>query len=467
MVDRASSSRTPQGDRFPNRSRQDSSHRSARDQHVTTWNQQLDRYGRQTDQQASTSRGLDDDTYDKWQKHFAVLLDDYRFCLDSILKESKEIQDKVIEDYRQKFQRANESEQEEYVKDLRGLIRSFQPDKFEDNEQITIDKELGYFFKSQFEELRDVREAALTFLAERIEKKIENGIEVKIEEKSDKLAEIRKWTQALDDYFTNHEQRVTSLVYDSVSRDMKFIYEHDLDKIRNAKNAENEYIYKNNDEKIYFIVKEINQSLYSAQDRKVLMQQNRIEAEREWANTANMIQELYDEMFHSSYNSDDEERRNHSSYDSNDEGRRSTIISSDNEESRSTSSRLLEQSEMERAIQQSLEQSEMERAIQQSLEQSNPRINSHRDLEGTATGSDRGSLIRAQIEQIFERIRQIVRLYSLEHDQRPQIQEMQGLKKRYEVIDVSHIVSPQIIDLGDVLRQQVQRMWRRMLRSGA
>ena len=432
MVDRASSSRAPQGDRLPNRSHQDSHHRSARDQHVTTWGQRLGRHNRQTDQQASTSSGWDNDTRDEWQKRFQVLLDDYRFCLNDILKESKVIQDSIIEEYKQEFGRANESKRKEYVKNLSSLVRDLQTEKFQDNEQIAIDEELGYFLKSKDEELKNIRKEALVFLKE----KIENGIERKIRNKSDKRAEISKWTHALDEYcLFNHSQRVREAVYRSVADDMKLIYEHNLEEIENAKKSD---LYKNDNEEIYLIIKKINLSLYSILDREALMGRERIEAAREWQNLANRAQE-----------SDNE--RNHSLSDSDHEGRRSTIISSDDEEIRNVS----------------FEQLQMEQAIQQSLEQSNPRVNSHRDLGGPATVGGGGSLIRTQFWQVFERIHQIVWLYCLEHDHRPQIQEQRRLEQRNEVIDVSHMASPQIIDLGEVLRQQLQRMWRRMLRSDA
>ena len=354
MVDRASSSRSPQGDRLSNRSHQDSRHQSARDRHPTTWGQQLDKPSRPTDQQASTSSGLDNDTSDKWQKHFQVLLDDYRFCLNDVLKESEEIQDKVIEEYKQEFERANESKREEYVKNLRSLVISLQPDKFQDNEQIAIHEKLGYFLKSKYELLTDVREAALEFLTE----KILNGIE----EESDRLAEFRKWTHALDDYCTNHEQRVTNLAYRSVVDDIKLLYENNLSEIIRA---QEDSIYQDGNQKIYDAIVAIHEILYPSTDNNALM-----------------------------------DRRN-------------------------------------------------------------------RRSRGTATVSGGGSLIRAQFWQIFERIHQIVRLYRLEHGHRPQSQERQRPEQRYEVIDVSHTASPQIIDLGEVLRQQLQRMWRRMLRSDA
>ena len=253
--------------------------------------------------------------------------------------------------------------------------------------------------------------------------------------------------------FLIRNQRVIDTAYKSVADDMKLIYEFDLEEI---KNAEEKDFYKDDNEEIYRTIEKINLSLYSAQDREALRQQEIIEAEREWQNLANRGQE-----------SDDE--RSHSSSNSHHEGMRNTIISSDDEEIRNTSfeqsqmehetEQSLEQSQIESAIQQSLEQLQMEQVIQQSLEQSNP--NSQRNLEGTAT------LIRARLQQIFERFRQIVQSYYLEHDHRPQSHEQQRLEQRYEVIDVSHMASPQIINLDEVLRQQLQRMWRRMLRSDA
>ena len=538
MTDRPSSSRAFQGDRSSNRLRQDSHGPRTRDRNVIEWI--LGRHNRPTDQQASTSRGLDNDTSDKWQKRFQVLLDDYRMCLNDIAKYDKETQDKTIEKWRQEFQQANESKQEEQVKELRDLVRNIQPDKFQDDEQIAIDEELGYFLKSPFEELRDVREAALKFLAERIEKKIENGIEVKIEKESDKLEEIRKWTQAIDDYCTNHKQRVIDSAYCSVVDDIALLYKHDLDKIENAKRED---IYKNDNEGVYFIIKEINLSLYSTQDRETLNWNERREAEREWQNLANWGQDLDDE-------------RSYPSSDSNHEGRRNTIIRSDDEEIRNVSleqsqldqatqqslelsqleqaiqqalelsqtehatqqalelsqldqatqqalelsqleqatqqalelsqleqatQQALELSQLEHAIQQALEQSQLDQATQQAPEQFNPRVNPHRDLEGPAPVSGGGSLIRTQLWQIFERIHRIVQPYHLEHDHRPQSQALQGLEQRYEVIDVSHMASPQILNLDEVLRQQLQStrqqlqsmrqqlqsMWRRMLRSDA
>ena len=109
MTDRPSSSRSPQGDRSSNRFRQDLHGQRNRTRNVIEWI--LGRHNRQTDRQASTSRSLDNDTSDKWQKRFQVSLDDYRFCLNDILKYNKETQDKIIEEYSQKFQRANESKQ--------------------------------------------------------------------------------------------------------------------------------------------------------------------------------------------------------------------------------------------------------------------------------------------------------------------------------------------------------------------
>ena len=386
--------------------------------------------------------------------------------------------------------RANKEEQ---VKELRDLVRSFQPEKFEnedhiaDEDHIAIDEELGYFLKSQFEELRDVREAALKFLAERIEKKVENGIEVKIKKKSDKLEEIRKWTQAIDDYCTNHKQRVTDNAYHSVVNDIALLYEHDLYKVKNAKRED---IYKNDNERIYFIIEEINLSLYSSQDRGALRQheerrntiissydeRNYPSSDSDHEGRRNTIISSDDERNYPSSDSDHEGRRNtiissddernYPSSDSDHEGRRNTIISSDDEEIRNMSFELsqmdqaiqqsLELSQMDQAIQQSLELSQMDQAIQQAPEQFNPRVNPHRNLEGTAT------LIRARLRQIFERFRQIVQSYYLEHDHRPQSHEQQTLEQRYELIDVSHMASPQIINLDEVLRQQLQRMWGQM-----
>ena len=160
----------------------------------------LGRHNRLADRQASTSRGLDNDTSDKWQENFQVLLDDYRFCLNDILKESKEIQDEIIEEYKQEFEQVNGSERKEYIKNLKSFVRGLQPDKFQDNEQIAIDEELGYFLKRKHEKLKDVRKEAIKFLAKKIEKKIENGIEKKIKKKSDRRVEFSKWAHALDEY---------------------------------------------------------------------------------------------------------------------------------------------------------------------------------------------------------------------------------------------------------------------------
>ncbi len=493
MTDRPSSSRSPQGDRSSNRFRQDLHGPRNRARNVIEWS--LGRYNRQADQQASSSSSLDNDTRDKWQKNFQVLLDDYRFCLNDILKESKEMQDKIIEEYKQEFGRANGSKRKEYIKNLKSLVRGLQPDKFQDNEQIAIDEELGYFLKSKYEELKDVRKEAIKFLAKKIEKKIENGIEKKIKKESDKRVEISKWAHALDEYcLFNHNQRVRDTVYMSVADDMKLICEFDLEKI---KNAEKKDLYKNDNKEIYRAIKKINQSLYSAQDREALRQQEIIEAEQELRDLE-QESDNDDERSHSSSDLDHEgshntrissdDERSHSSSDSDHEGSHNTRISSDDEEIRNMSLELsqlehatqqalelsqlehatqqaLELSQLEYATQQALELSQLEHATQQAPEQFNPRVNSHRDLEGPAPVSGGGSLIRTQLWQIFESIHRIVRPYSLEHDHRPQSQAQQGLEQRYEVIDVSHMASPQIINLDEVLRQQLQSMWRRMLRS--
>jgi hypothetical protein len=475
MTDRASSSRSPQGDRLPNHSHQDSHGQRTRPRNVIEWS--LGRHNRQADQQASTSSGLGNETRDKWQKQFQVLLDDYRFYLNDILKKSKEIQDIIIEERKQKFGQANKSERKEYIKDLKSLVRDLQPDIFQNNEQLAIDEELGYFLKSEYEELKDVRKEAIKFLAKKIEKKIENGIEKKITNKSDKRAEIIKWMHALDEYcLFNHNQRVRDTVYTSVANDMKLIHEYNLEKVKDAKKED---LYKNHNKEIYRAIEKINQSLYSAQDREALRQHERIEAEREWQNLANQGQALDDERSYPSSDSDHEERRNtliisddERSYPSSDldhEERRNTLIISDDEEIRNISHEQLqldqaiqlshEQLQLDQAIQLSHEQLQLDQAIQLSREQFNPRVNPHRNLEGAAT------LIHAQFRQIFERICQIVWPYLPEQGHRLQSQEQQGLEQRYEVIDVSHMASPQIINLGEVLRQQLPSLWRQMLRS--
>jgi hypothetical protein len=104
----------------------------------------------------------------------------------------------------------------------------------------------------------------------------------------------------------------------------------------------------------------------------------------------------------------------------------------------------------------------MEAAIQQSRDETEMQL-----LRGET------EMHRLQMEHAtWQSIWQSNELYNqnryTDHDHELQSQTLQRPERRYEQIDMSHIASPQIIiDCVEVLRQRLQRMWRRILEPDA
>lgn len=210
MRDRPSSSYdSSQEDRSLGRSSQDSPCGSARWQHVDQWSlMRNEQQHGQTDNQTSMPRGMDkgkqevddpkssqrNDMHGEAEKRLKVILREYGFYL----KEC-EIGEKGIKLFsrlcKREFNRAiNESKREKYIEYLANYLRKVQPDKYDSEEQIEIDKKLGHLLKSSAE-LREARMGVLRFM----EEKINNA---------SSQDDIKRWALAISEYYDNHDQLV-------------------------------------------------------------------------------------------------------------------------------------------------------------------------------------------------------------------------------------------------------------------
>ena len=240
------------------------------------------------DQQASTFSGLNNDTRDESQKRFKIFLDEYRICLKDSFNCDEEMQNIILNMCKQNFQKLNENGRKNYVENLEDYRRKqLQADKYDTEEQIEIDKKLGYLLKNKDAkdaERRNIRMSVLNFLKDKINKK-SNLVE--------KRSVLLNWSNNLDCYCNNHEL-VTSDVYNNIMRDAYLCYEHDKSKIqKNGKNAN----YKEENMNIYQTIKEINKSLYPEQEKKQLYrQENQQRAEREWQDLLVQEQEMHQQQ---------------------------------------------------------------------------------------------------------------------------------------------------------------------------
>jgi hypothetical protein len=426
MTDRpSSSSRDSQRDRPPNRSDQDLSHQSARDRHVTTWSQH-------SDQQASTSSSLNNDKrlkgkyreqrqrnyiHDELQHRFNVSLSEMESYLKNI-EPNKEERDKILEIYEQDFQElTKKGKGETCVEIFEEQMRKLQPDKYDDEKQVEIDKKLGYLLKNKKEELINIRMSVLKFLEE------------KIKNETDKKDAFLGWNHALDEYCTTANTLVTSSVYQNVINDLHLCYEIDRNKI--AANEKNN-IYTGDNSNIYKSINRINKSLYTEQEMAQMHRQENEEQERQNFQDL-LVQEQEHSMLRQHLNAiipdNDETEVQRVLLQSREESEMQRVLLQSREESEMQHVLLQsrEETEMQHVLLQSREETEMQHVLLQSLDQlSNQGFNNHGQLE---------------------------------HDHRPQHQTQQRPEQRFEEIDLSHMTSPQIIDCSEVLRQQMQRMF--------
>jgi hypothetical protein len=256
-------------DRSSHRNHQDAPPRSARSHHVEEWKHLRDQQNSLTDQQASTSSGLDKgkQIVSEDREHGQnndILLKRFKVCLaecriyqkDTLKKDNKEF-DNIESEMLEIFEKLNPSEKEEFVEMREREYRQRQPEKYGTPEQLEIDKKLGYLLKDREEQWIDIRMAVLEFM----EKKIAGDFDAKREI-------FHNWGVEIDQYCRNHKNMNESF-FNYIMKGLRFCNETSTANARDhfSKNA------GYNNEQLCDKIISINTSLYTDQERAQLLGQ--------------------------------------------------------------------------------------------------------------------------------------------------------------------------------------------------